>query len=86
MSNLREISKMNFEGKQTHEDITAGSLQRIADAAELMASNFVKLQNERDMYKRMWEDSNRRAESYRKSVSVYKGKYNGLKNKLKNQH
>jgi hypothetical protein len=47
MPTLRQLSKDTFTSQgNTLEAINAGSLQRIADACELMASNYKKLQKE----------------------------------------
>lgn len=44
----REASKKHWNSNNTVEDINSGCLQRIADATEAMAKNYVDLQNERD--------------------------------------
>lgn len=50
---LTEISRIGFISDSTAvEIINAGSLQRIASASEIMASNFIQLQNDREYYKR----------------------------------
>lgn len=51
MSNMREQSKQNWTGNGTIEEINAGSLQRIADATEKMASSYENLRVDRDYYK-----------------------------------
>lgn len=40
----------------THEDIITGSIQRIADATEKMAQNYIQMQNDRDLYLRWYRE------------------------------
>jgi len=53
--NQREASQQNWGTRDlmpTQEQINTGCLQRIADAAELMAKNHAQLVRERDDYER----------------------------------
>lgn len=52
MTNLREASKQNWNADRSITDINAGSLQRIADATEKMAGNYISLQNDLERYKK----------------------------------
>lgn len=56
---LRESSHKDWQSGDTIEHINAGSLQRIADATELMAKNYAELIAERDQARRSetyWRD------------------------------
>lgn len=53
---MREESRRNWISNSTTQEINAGSLQRIADATEVMAKSYQKLIDERDMYKRWYEE------------------------------
>lgn len=58
MSTLIEESKKPWVGNGTLESINAGSLQRIANACELMAQNYLKLQEQAhwaNQSKEYWE-------------------------------
>ena len=52
----------------TQSEIDVGSLQRIADACELMAKNHAELIRERDQYERWWRDARTREEKLRRRV------------------
>lgn len=81
MASLREESRSTWDGKKTIESINAGSLQRIADAMELMSQNYVNLQNERDRYKKWYyEEIEKNKKSY-KRISILTGVITRLKNK-----
>lgn len=56
MSNMREASKTTWTSLNSLEHINAGSLQRIADATEKMAASCDALRDERDRYKRWYEE------------------------------
>jgi len=49
---MRDSSRKEWSGNETIERINAGSLQRIADATELMAKNHAALIADADYYKR----------------------------------
>lgn len=53
MSTQRESSRAEWSSTGSREDINSGSLQRIADACEKMASSYDSLRNDRDSYK-LW--------------------------------
>jgi len=81
---LKELSKQNWvpksENGPTDEEIQTGCMQRIANATELMATNYLKLQSENDYLRnrnRNLQDDN---DHLRRSANTYKGKYNRLKN------
>jgi len=81
MANLRELSKQNFESANgnTLEAIGAGSLQRIADATELMAKNYLQLQTDRELYKRWYNESKAQKEKLYRQISALKGVITKLK-------
>jgi hypothetical protein len=81
----RSHSKDNYgnlnKDAATLEQINTGSLQRIADATEAMAQNFVKLQNDYE-YMRKSRDNYR--EDYRtaqRQITALKGHITRLKKK-----
>lgn len=93
--NIKEQSKIDYsvslEPGQvlSNELITMGAIQRIADATELMASNFKKLQDDRDMYKRWYESECEKSNSILKlnnrilkSKCALKGHITRLKKRL----
>ena len=55
----REASKIDWGSKahDCYDQIKLGSLLRIADATELMAKNYRQLIEERDQYKKRYEES-----------------------------
>lgn len=71
--NMREASKGNFTSSKTAEDIQLGCLQRIADATEKMATNFINLQNDRDYYKKLAEERFERISNLERRIASYKG-------------
>lgn len=81
----REASKQNWDCRNTVEDINSGSLQRIADATEKMAGNYIALQNDRDMYKRWYDQAREEKEKLYRKISALKGVITKLKTK-KNEH
>lgn len=83
-TNYREISKTNWipsDGKPTTENVMAGSLQRIADASEKMASNFTQLQADRDLYKRWYEEGRTRISKLENVNRSLRGHITRLKKK-----
>lgn len=73
MATMKDISRQEWDGKNTVESINAGSLQRIACAAELMAVNHAELIRDRDRYKRDWLYQKNRADGLEKRISALKG-------------
>jgi hypothetical protein len=75
----KEISKTNWgryfeEGeKPSNEDIQLGVMLRIADATEAMAANHIALMNDRDMYKKWWQEAENKVESLKNSNRTLKG-------------
>lgn len=81
MANQREHSKQNWTSAGTIEEVNAGSLQRIADATEVMAGNFIALQNDRDLYKRWWKEDQETIVMLSRQVSALKGVITKMKRK-----
>lgn len=88
MSTLREASSASWSASTTPtvEQINAGSLQRIADATEVVAKGYIALRDRADFYERRWreeKDSNenlvRRINSLRGVITRMK-KARGAKN------
>lgn len=76
MATLREASKGNWntdiKGSATDLEIQSGSLQRIADACELMAKNYFMLISERDDYqKRYSEQREKNGRLYRRIAALH---------------
>ena len=80
-NSFRKHSKVDWEGDITIENINAGSLQRIADAAELMASNYIALQNDRDYYKRVFLETQKACSAKDKRINSLRGVITRLKRK-----
>lgn len=83
---LRDRSRENWtEGGErespSYEAINAGSLQRIADATELMARSYVALIEERDRYKRWYEEERAVSARQRGRIRSLRGVITRLKPK-----
>lgn len=85
MSTFKELSNQNFNGTASIEHINAGSLQRIADAAEKMAGNYIKLQNDLEWSKKRCNELEGRISIRDKHISALRGQITKLKNKLNKQ-
>lgn len=84
--NQREASKQNWRIKgdtATIEEINSGSFQLIADATELMASNFIALQNDMDMYKRWYNERVERNLQLYRRISALQGVITKMKKKAR---
>lgn len=80
--NNRDKSRSEWNSSQsTLEAINSGSLQRIADATEKMASNYTQLQNDLDLYKRWYNDESEQNKKLTKQISSLKGIITKLKKK-----
>lgn len=62
------------------EQLNTGALLRMADATEAMATNHVRMQNERDQYKRWYENEQKENATLVKRVAALKGVINKMKN------
>lgn len=63
----------------TLDELQTGALQRIADATELMAKNYLHLQAEAQKYKRWYESEVADNKRLGRSNAAYKGMVNKLK-------
>lgn len=73
---FREQSRNNFQpvvGPPTNDQIKVGCLQRIADATELMAKNYIFMQNELDRYKRWYEQERKSGERMARRIAALQG-------------
>lgn len=81
MATQREQSKMEWEGRGTAEDLQLGCLQRIADASEKMAGNYIQLQNDRDWYKKRYYEQQESMNKLHRTISALKGVITKMKKK-----
>lgn len=82
-NNCRQLSKQNWTGEKTNDDINTGSLQRIADACELMASNYLKLQSDLKFQKDRADRNYELWRSEEKANRYLRANITRLKNKIK---
>lgn len=84
--NLRQYSRKDYSSRNTSgptvEDINAGSLQRIADATELMASNHIQMEKDLKFYKNMYAQHSERIENLTRSNAALRGHITRLKKRL----
>lgn len=73
MATMRDVSRDQWTGQGSIDQINAGSLQRIADATEAMAKNYVALQDERDRLKRWLADAEARERALCRRLSATRG-------------
>ena len=83
MANFRERSRQEWNADTTIEHINAGSLQRIADAVETVAKNYTALQQERDRYKKWYEDERESRKQSERSMNTLKGHVTRLQNRVR---
>lgn len=81
---LKNLSRRDLTcGEASHENIQASALMRIADAAEVMSQNYVKLQNDLDWYKKKYKERGDTIASQERSIASLKGHITRLRNKVK---
>lgn len=73
MATMRENSRREWDCNQTLEQINCGSLQRIAEATELMAKNWALLVADRDRYKGYFEREKSACERLVRRVNALRG-------------
>jgi len=78
MPNFKEHSKTKWSAQDPDTypgdtEMKIGCLQRIADATELMATNFIQLQNDRDWYKRMYHEKRDEKDKLKRRISALQG-------------
>lgn len=81
MENFREESKRNWTPASPviKDDIKIGCLQRIADATETMAGNYIALIEERDRYMQWYRQEQSSVAMLERSISAFKGVITKLK-------
>jgi hypothetical protein len=77
--NFRELSKQGFKGDSTIDSINCGSLQRIADATEVMSHNHAKLQTDLEWYRNAYRARNAVIEKRDMQIRALKGVITKLK-------
>lgn len=80
--NMREASEREWLTKSdgaTHDRINCGSLQRIADATEVMARTHQALIDEREGYRRGWQNAKSRINYLERSNAALRGCITKLK-------
>lgn len=81
MSDLREMSRRTWtQTDNSTEQINTGSLQRIADATELMAKRYQDLLDENQRYKGYCNDYQRKILKRDRTISALRGQITKLKN------
>lgn len=81
---LRRLSKNTWTAcDKTLASINAGSLQRIADATELMARRHTELIRERDNYERYYREAQQRNQQLERRLAAAKGQITKLRNAAK---
>ena len=84
----KEHSRDNWgvEDRQPlNDEIKLGAILRIADACELMARDRQRLIDERDMYKRRYEESQRRLDKANRATAALRGLLQSRKRKAESQ-
>lgn len=80
MADSKQLSKQNWDYPQeTTEAIQVGCLQRIADATEKMAGNYVKMETDLAMYKRWYYEKMETVAKLHRKISAYQGVITKLK-------
>lgn len=85
MADFRESSRNGWASAETVEHINAGSLQRIADATELMARRHLELIRERDEYERRYKSVVEWVRTLERRLSAAKGQITKLRNAAKKE-
>lgn len=85
---IRNISRRDLtapsaaSGNWAFEAVNAGSLARIADATEKMSVRYDQLVEDRDRYKRWYDDERARNKKLRNRVAGLQGAFGRIKKKL----
>lgn len=83
---FKDQSKLDWQVRGdlpiTNEQIQIGCLQRIADATEVMAKNYIELFAEKEKFRRWYQDERDWRESLERSLRTHKGNYTRVKNEL----
>lgn len=75
----REVLSNGNTASATHEEVNVGSLQRIADACELMATNYIQLQRNEKYWKERAEENEACAKKAQRRIVALKGVITKLK-------
>ena len=75
----RAILGMNQERNLSHEQLNLGAILRIADAVEKMAEPFARLMEERDWFKRKYEERGGKIDHLERRIRSLKGVITKLK-------
>lgn len=81
VKDARESSRANWNVKTTFEGINCGSLQRIADATELMAKRHQELQADAELFKTLYYRERERKNELLRRVGALKGVITRMKRK-----
>ena len=79
MTTMRESSKKEWTSVDNIEHINTGSLQRIADAVEKMATNHLELMRQRDVYMTQYKAEQRRRVLAERRIAALRGVITKLK-------
>lgn len=79
----RKAWQRSDDKQVTEEQMIIGCLQRIADATEVMAKNYVQMENELKKYKLWYQEERTEKERLQRSIVAHKANYTRLKNKQK---
>jgi len=71
--NQREESRIEWTGSTNVQSINSGSLQRIADACELIGKNYADLVRDRNLYECWYKQANERANRMERRVRALRG-------------
>lgn len=84
--NYKDASRANWartdNRNPTTEQLQLGCLQRIADATEAMAKNYVQLEKDVEFWKREYYHEKNRKDAWQRSATSYKAHFTRLKNKM----
>lgn len=86
IKNLTKNSKWTVSGQPANEILLLSCLMRIADSHEIMAQNYVKLQNDVEFWKQRYQNERDERIALENSIRAYKGNYTRLKNKLEKNY
>ena len=83
--NLRDISRAQYSpgALDTSEQIKIGALQRIADATEVMATNYKQMQQDLNWYMGRYSDQKAEIKQLQRQLSAQKGLVTRAKNRKK---
>lgn len=83
MGTFKEESKRDFSPRPgegpTIDQVQVGCLQRIADATERMATNFLELQRDVGMYKKWYNEEVARSQALSRKLNALRGVVTKLK-------